>query len=214
MWKLLVLTIVLVVPDARDHREDPDRQRPIHEAQNEADRGTGRIVDDATYEVERMQQPRRRTTEEILAEQDRLDRIERQEQKKPTATQRGIPLERKAARPEGGEIDSGDVTGGERVEIVLDVLTMLDEHDRQLRDAQQELANDRVKLIRRQIELQDEFSRQLSSILDRYEIKRLASPTTQRAPAAPRGQGAGPTTRAADRAPATEPIRLPVQTPR
>ena len=207
MWKVILIATLLVVPDARDHREDPDRSRPIHEAQNEADRGTGRVVDDATYEIERMEQRNqgRRTTEEILADEDRRERIERSERDKESSTQRSIPLEQRRVTPRalGGEFAPDDVRGGERLEVMSDVLAALDERDRLVREAQQQLAADPQKLKRRELELLDEFAQRLAHILGSYELKRVVAPSTQ--PAKPQA-ATQPVKQGA-----TDPLRVPVQ---
>ncbi len=212
MWKLMVLVAMLVVPAAND-REDPKRERPIHQAQQEADRGTGRVVDDATYEIDRIQNQQRRTTEEILADQDRQERIERRQKQSATAPTPGRQRRAMAAPAHvGAEITPEDLAGGERLALMVDVLSTLDEHDRRIRVAHLKLSSDPEKLKRRELELQDAFSRRLAGILDGYEVKRTLVPTTTQALPAP-GAVARPTTRAADRS-VSEPIRLPVQTPR
>jgi len=211
MWRALMLMVLLVVPPGAP-KDDCNHERPIDLAQNEADRGTGRVVDDATHEIDRMQTPHRRTTEEILADEDRRQRIERQQQRKSQSTTApGMPLERHGSAALGGEMIGQDVSGGERLELMADVLAALDEHDRQVAEAHQKLSADPQSMKRRELELQDAFARKLAGILDGYEIQRSIAtrpaPSTQPA-AAPTPRTSPPTTRQSDRE-SSPPIRLP-----
>jgi hypothetical protein len=204
MWKLLLLIVLVVPPGAPEHDDHP-HDRPIHQAQNEADRGTGRVVDQSTYEIGRMQHRHLRTAAELQADFDRQERLDRQ--RKSSTTGPAFPAERFGfPRPgPGAELTAKDIAGGERLELMADLLSALDEHDRQLIEAQRELAGDSHKLNRRKTELEDLFAQRLAGILGNYDLKRL--PATRPAPTVQ------PTSRPSEHE-SNDPIRLPAPAPR
>ncbi len=171
MRAAILVVILSVVVLARG--EEQRRERPIRETEKELDRGTGRVVDDATHEIERMQRGGERTFEQILEEQERRERIERNEKTKPerpSAVAAGPTTRIRATL--GGEFQSEDLRGGERLSLMTEILALMDEHDRALETARRELANDVPKLKRRELQLGDELARKLAGILSGYEIRR------------------------------------------
>ena len=168
-----VLSAAGILCSAAEPRDD----RNIDRVQKEADRGTGRIVDDQTHELDRIEQRDRRDIKEILDEQDRRAQIEKQEGKRTAAGVPTQPVERRERPLGGGEPTASDESGAGKLSLAAELLAAVDEHEQALKQARQQLKD--AALRKRELQLEDELTRRLLGILDRYDVRRIQAPSTQ-----------------------------------